>query len=130
MGKILKNPFHSSAWVTVFPLRTCFVFTKFKLNTEHVVSHGVWCWCSVFCQEKIEQPADSSEKLHAEEPKAKKQVWAVPLYHDLMGYMTGRTCLPTLVSSEHMMGLQPGTVPPDWHWPLEARHIRLQLCFN
>ena len=52
----------------------------------HVVSPEVTC--SVFQQEKSEQPADSSDALRAEETRARKQVKAVPLYHDLVGYGT------------------------------------------
>ena len=53
---------------------------------EHVDSHDVTC--SVFQQEKSEQPADSSDKLHAEETQARKQVKSVSVDHDLVGYMT------------------------------------------
>ena len=58
-------------------------------SMEYVVTRDVTC--SVFQQEKSERPVDSSDKLHAEETQARKQVKAVSLYHDLVGHTT-RPC--------------------------------------
>lgn len=76
MGKILKNPFQSSAWVTLFLPGVVFRFhkvqnTKAQQSTWFLTMSAVVC---VFSQDRSEQPADASEKLLVEEPKGKKQV--------------------------------------------------------